>query len=167
MLCTRTRSWERANDAKSCAVGMCNAILGNHLNRLRSLIQCAPKPIKKAALCHQSTETNWELPLVRFRAIGSGYMFSHPQRLHMFPRFTVFTYFPALDGSSASKLNQSVTFSRLAPFTRFRTLVTGSMFSDTCDLFSSSLQCLLVSSRRHRLHFFLGLIPCFRALGTG
>ena len=32
MFCTRVRSCARADDAKSCAVGMRNAKPGNHLN---------------------------------------------------------------------------------------------------------------------------------------
>ena len=32
MFCTCMRSCARANDAKSCAVGMRNALLRNHLN---------------------------------------------------------------------------------------------------------------------------------------
>ena len=32
MFCTRARSCARADDAKSCAVGMRNAKPGNHLN---------------------------------------------------------------------------------------------------------------------------------------
>ena len=35
MFCTRARSCARADDAKSCAVGMRNAKPGNHLNEAR------------------------------------------------------------------------------------------------------------------------------------
>ena len=37
MFCTRARSCARANDAKSCAVGMRNAKPGNHLKFLTKI----------------------------------------------------------------------------------------------------------------------------------
>ena len=50
MFCTRARSCARADDAKSCAVGMRNAKPGNHLKQTHCLCGCPVQKVEVAYL---------------------------------------------------------------------------------------------------------------------
>ena len=61
MFCTRARSCARADDAKSCAVGMRNAKPGNHLKILLAIVTFFPLQISRFTLISINYSTLCEL----------------------------------------------------------------------------------------------------------